>query len=439
MKKNLKLFTIGAAMLLSLGALVSCGGNTDKPVDPDTPNTPDDPDTPDKPDTPSGTTVELVFSGPADSREFYNEVFAKFKAAKAAEGDKNTYNITYVEFGEDKVDSLVTDWKSAAAPDVYCYASDKILPLYQKGALAELGGAYKTFVTTANNQVNVDLATFNGKVLAYPYDGSNTYFLYYDKSVFTTAPKTWEEVFAKAAETNKKFAYPLKTGFYSGALVTSFGAGWEMTLDNSGKVTEISADFDTDKGIKAGKAMLKIMKDKSFQNDQAAPTDTNKLVACVDGSWNLATYKEAMGENFGYTIMPTITIDNETVITKSFLGGKLLGVNPLKGGDDRLVAAHELAQFVTSEDMQLFRFEEKGTLPTNIEALKTSEIASSEMAQIIDATNAADGYLAQGALPAGIWSAPETLAASIDDGSTTEANINTAMEVLNTTIEKVSD
>lgn len=420
MKKNLKLFSLGAAMLLSVGVLVSCGGtgNSD--------------------DTGEGKTINLVFSGPNSDLEFYNSVFAKFKEAKAAEGDKNTYNITFVNHGEDKVDSEITDWKGSSAPDVYCYASDKILPLYQKGALAELGGSYKTFVTTENNKVNVDLATFNDKVLAYPYDGSNTYFLYYDKSVFTTAPTTWEEVIAKANETGRKFCYPLGTGFYSGAMITSFGAGWEMTLDNTGKVTEISADFDGEKGILAGKAMVKIMSNSSWQQEQAAPTADNKLVACVDGSWNLATYKKTMGENFGYTIMPTITVDNQTVITKSFLGGKLLGVNPLKAGDDRLVAAHELAKFITSEEIQLYRFEEKGVLPTNIEALKDEDVANSEMAQIIDATNEKNGYLGQGALPAAIWNAPEVLAAGIQAGNTTDENIAEAMKTLNDAIENVA-
>ena len=243
---------------------------------------------------------------------------------------------------------------------------------------------------------------------------------------------------AKAVDTGKKFCYPLGTGFYSGAMITSFGAGWEMTLDNTGKVTEISADFDGDKGILAGKAMVKIMTSTAWQKTQAAPTDDNKLVACVDGSWNLAAYKKEMGDNFGYTIMPTITVDNQTVITKSFLGGKLLGVNPLKSGDDRLVAAHELAKFITSEEIQLYRFEQKGVLPTNNEALKDEEVANSEMAKIIDATNAKNGYLGQGALPAAIWNAPEVLAAGIEAGDTTNDNIAAAMKTLNDAIENVA-
>ena len=81
MKKNLKLFSLGAAMLLSVGVLVSCG-STDV----------DDGDT-------DGKTIDLVFSGPNTDLEFYNSVFAKFKEAKAAEGDKNTYNITFVNHG----------------------------------------------------------------------------------------------------------------------------------------------------------------------------------------------------------------------------------------------------------------------------------------------------------------------------------------------------
>ena len=60
------------------------------------------------------------------------------------------------------------------------------------------------------------------------------------------------------------------------------------------------------------------------------------------------------------------------------------------------------------------------------------------MAQIIDATNEKDGYLAQGALPAAIWNAPEVLAAGIEAGDTTDENIAEAMTTLNNAIENVA-
>lgn len=420
MKKSFNL--VAAIALLAVGALASCGNNTGKDEGP--------------------KDITLTFSGPTDNQTFYEGLFTKFVEARKAAGDKNTYTINYIQHGEDKIDSEVTDWAGEGAPDVYCYASDKILPLYAAGALAELRGEYKDFVTTQNNEGNVGLATFNGKVLAYPYDGSNTYFLYYDKTVFTTAPTTWEEISAKCAETKAKFAYPLTTGFYSAAEVVSFGAGWELTLDKKGAVTKVESDFNTDKGYKAGKAMKKIMRDPSFQLSQVAPLAKDGVIACVDGTWNYANYKEKMGDSFACTIMPTITIDSETKITKSFLGGKLLGVNPAKGDDAKLVAAHELAKFITSKDIQLERYNALGTLPTNKEALNDAEVAKSDIARIISAQSAADGYLPQSALPSKIWNAPEVLAKAMIDETKTDADytddyIKQLMDQFNATLETV--
>lgn len=420
MKKSFNL--VAAIALLAVGALASCGNNNGTDEGP--------------------KDITLTFSGPTDNQTFYEGLFTKFVEARKAAGDKNTYTINYIQHGEDKVDSEVTDWAGEGAPDVYCYASDKILPLYAAGALAELRGEYKDFVTTQNNEGNVGLATFNGKVLAYPYDGSNTYFLYYDKTVFTTAPTTWEEISAKCAETKAKFAYPLTTGFYSAAEVVSFGAGWELTLDKKGAVTKVEADFDTDKGYKAGKAMKKLMRDPSFQLTQTAPLAKDGVIACVDGTWNYASYKDKMGDSFACTIMPTITIDSETKITKSFLGGKLLGVNPAKGDDAKLVAAHELAKFITSKDIQLERYNALGTLPTNKEALSDANVAKSDIARIITAQSAANGYLPQSALPSKIWNAPEVLAKAMIDEKKTDADytdeyIKQLMDQFNATLETV--
>lgn len=75
-------------------------------------------------------TINLTYSGAASDQEFNEGLFEKFKQYRKSLGDENTYNITYVAHGADKVDSEVLDW--VVGPDVYEFASDKITGLYQK-------------------------------------------------------------------------------------------------------------------------------------------------------------------------------------------------------------------------------------------------------------------------------------------------------------------
>ena len=123
-----------------------------------------------------GKTIYLNYAGTASDKAFNEGLFEDFKAARAAAGDKNTYVIEYLEIGPDVVDSTVLDWTAPNAPDVYEAASDKIGILYQKGALAKLGGKYAEFIDNYMAGFGATLVTMNGSYYAYPYTGDNTYY-----------------------------------------------------------------------------------------------------------------------------------------------------------------------------------------------------------------------------------------------------------------------
>ena len=59
-------------------------------------------------------------------------------------------------------------------------------------------------------------AKFAGKTLAYPYDGGNGYFLYYNKNLLKAEDvSSIEGLLAKATTLGMKVAYPLETAYYS--------------------------------------------------------------------------------------------------------------------------------------------------------------------------------------------------------------------------------
>ncbi|MBD5390560.1 extracellular solute-binding protein [bacterium] len=406
MKK--KLFALGAAAVLALG-LASCGEAGDANV------------------------IKLEYSGTGSNKEFNLSLFEDFKAARKAAGDTHTYQITYVEHGPDLVDSEVQDW--VVGPDVFEFASDKITALYEKGALAKISGANATFLEENNSELGTGLATFNGDYYAYPYTGDNTYYFQYDKSLISEDQVgSIESIFAVCEEKGLKLGYELETSFWGAASLFTFGADYSMTFDADGAVAGVEADFNSEKGLKAGKALLEIMKSPYWQNAMAVPTPKNGLVGCIAGTWDIATYKEELGDNYGCAPMPTITVDGDTQHLGAFLGGKLLGVNPQRaqGNADRLAAAHQLAVFLSGKECQLKRFDDQGVAPCNIEAAKEERVLASPNVQVL--LEQAKFAHPQTAVPAAFWTAPNTLTAGIKAGDITLDNLQAAIDTLNNSI-----
>ena len=357
---------------------------------------------------PEGKTINLVYSGTASDQTFNEGLFEQFKAARKAAGDNNTYVIEYVAHGPDKVDSEVINWKEG--PDVYEFASDKIVELYKKGALAKISGNYKKFIEEEMNAFGKSAAVFNGDYYAYPYTGDNTYYLQYDKSKLSADDvSSWEKLLTKAESLGLKVGYNLSTAFWGGAAMFTFGADYSMTYDQDGAIATIESTFDTDKGIKAAKAISYIVSHPAWSDAMEAPNETNGLVGCIAGTWDIANYKTALGANYGVAVMPTITVDGTTAHTGAFLGGKLFGVNPQRSSEDseRLVAAHELAKFLSGKEAQLARFDNAGTAPCHLEAAAEERVQADPNVAVLAAH--AEYAHPQTAVPGNFWSAPVPL------------------------------
>ena len=292
MKKNFKLFAVSAAVLLTAGALASCGEGGSGPS---------------FTDEYSG---KLTYSGPESQEKWVRQVAADYNAERKAQGIPEI-KFEFVQHGEDKVDSEVTDWSTG--PDVYAFASDKVMPLFQAGALATISGIYKDSINNTMTDAAIEASQFAGRTVSYPYAGDNGYFLFYNKSLVTAEDcATIEGLMNKAASLEMGVAYPLNTAFYSAGALFTYGAGYDINVDDSGKVQSIEATFNTAEGLKAGKAIYQIMKHSAYVETQAAPIAANKLIACIDGSWNVSAYQTAMGADFACMKLPTVTVDGET-------------------------------------------------------------------------------------------------------------------------------
>ena len=71
-----------------------------------------------------------------------------------------------------------------ASADVFMYANDTITTLTDAKALAKIGGIYKDEVEATNSQEILDTITVDDYLYGVPYT-TNTWFMFYDKSVFS--------------------------------------------------------------------------------------------------------------------------------------------------------------------------------------------------------------------------------------------------------------
>ena len=425
--KFLAILAVGAMVLG--GGLASCdqqGGDQPGPgpVDPDKPDNPDNPDKPVE-----GKTIELVLSGPADKADLDTELIEDFKEYRKSIGDPNTYVITQEAHGEDKVDSEVVDWKQG--PDVYAFGADKSQGLFKKGALAQLRGTYATYVEENNSPTGIQGATFNGEIYAFPYTADNTYYLMYDKSIFSAEDvSSIEGILAKCADVDVDFAYNLSQGFYSLGAMFTFGCDYDISFSEDGQISNVEANFNDENGMKAIKLLDEVTSNEHWI-DTYTVAGTDNVKIAVNGTWDIATAKGLLGDNYACAPMPTATIDGVTKPIGNFIGAKLLGVNPQRSLDDpdRLTAAFNLAQYLSGPEAQLKRFQQFNIGPCNLDVAESEEIQNNENMKVLMEQNTW-GH-AQTIVTDPMWQAATTLVTGLVDGTVTESNYQEALDILN--------
>ena len=316
--------------------------------------------------------LELTVWGSAAQQETLKQMVAKFEEANS----ETKYNIKVGICEEDMAVSNIAPDPSAAA-DVFCYSNDQLVPLLRVGALAKLGGIFLDNVKTENSEDSVAsgsiaYGTADEKVYGYPYASDNGYFMFYDKSVITDEQVGSLESIISVCETkNKKIAWAVDVPWYTAGWFFAFGCDYSVEYDYNDNYKEknIEISLNNEGGINACKAMSKLTSSKAFSGKS---TDNEKIITgfttkstavAVSGTWNAPQIKKILGENYGVCKLPTVNVNGQDVQLSSFKGYKLFGVNSHSG--DKIVEAHKLAAFLSSEAMQAERFEKYMVGPTN--------------------------------------------------------------------------
>ncbi|MBQ9121120.1 MAG: extracellular solute-binding protein [Clostridia bacterium] len=287
------------------------------------------------------------------------------------------YKITVVAMGEGETASqMQTDVEAGA--DVYAFAQDQLGRLIRAGALSPLGGTYLEAAKNGNDPGSVAAATMGETMYAYPLTSDNGYMLYYDTSVVTD-PTDLSAILSDCEAAGKKFYMDIRNGWYLVSFFFGAGCHYTTEVNEDGNIVRVDCDFNSPNGLKALKAMITTAKRDGFQQSTGFASQFNptggKAAAAVSGPWDAATIRSFLGDNYGVAPLPYMELDGETAQMSTWSGFKLMGVNPTQS-EEAVKVSHQLAAYLTSEDIQLERYIFAGWGPSNLAAQQSEEVQS---------------------------------------------------------------
>lgn len=441
MRKTKRFCAIALAAMMTASAFAGCGPATQDPTTPQgggetTTTSADDSGDPLGGEGANGT-INLKVWGPEAVQDILKSECATFSENMKAYGD---VQIEVVPQGEaDSATAVLTD--PSAAADVFGFACDNLDKLVTAGALYEVSGADKDFVTTNNSEASVNAATKDEKIWAYPETGDNSYILVYNKKyVSDDQAKTLEGVFEACKAANKKFVMDAGNGYYACTFMFTAGLKIEGLEKNAdGDDVQKFSDYDEATVVKTMMAFSKLFtenKDIFLNGETTKVVDgfkSDTVAAGIDGSWNFANAKAALGDDAGFAVLPTVNVDGTATPLVNMFGYKLLGVNTSTQYPNTAI---ELAKFLSGEECQKERAEKLNWGPSN-KVVAESDICKSDPALNAILAQQANSVPQVGVAPT-FWSPVGTFGTKIVDPDNLLTE-DAAKELIKTTIANVKD
>ena len=328
----------------------------------------------------------------------------------AAEHPEYKLTFTVEAVGEgDAATSMTTDVEAGA--DIYCFAQDQLARLVQANALAKPGQKAVATIKESNDGGSVKAATFENEIYCYPLTSDNGYYMYYDKSVI--AEDHLDDLTAILADCNaagKLFSFELcNSAWYAASFFFGTGCVSEWVM-NGTDIVKYNDTFNSDAGLIAAKGMKEIITNAAFNDSSAASEFQSGSAVVVSGPWDYNTAKEALGDNFGVTDLPSFTVDGKSYHIGSFSGNKLMGVKPQQDAEKAAVASL-IAQFLTGEACQQERFEKHGWGPSNKAVQATDAVKNDPALNALATQN--EYAVPQGQYPGAWWDIGKAIGSAI--------------------------
>ncbi len=335
------------------------------------------------------------------------------------------WDITFVYGVSDEASAAIAVSQDPdASADVFMYANDTLTTMTDAKALAKFGGVYAEELRATNSETLLDSLTLDGDIYGVPFT-TNTWYMYYDKSVFTA-----EDVKSLDAMLEKGVvSFPFVNSWYLPAFY--FGNG--CTLFGDGTQEEQGADFGGDNAVEVTEYLVDLVANPHFKIDQdgsgLAGLRDGSINAIFSGSWDAAAVQEILGENMGVAALPTYALNGEEKQMYAYAGSKAIGVNT---STKYMKASVELAMYLGSAEAQRLHYELRNVIPCNIELNDDPEIAADPVVQAQNDTFARTSILQPFvAAMNNCWTPVENMGKAIRNGSVTKENAAEQTKAMN--------
>lgn len=311
-----------------------------------------------------------------------------------------------------------------ASADVFMYANDTLTTMTDANALAKLGGKYREEIEKTNSEEVLSSLVKDSELYGVPFT-TNTWFMYYDKSVFSEEDiKNLDTMLKKGA-----VAFPLTNSWYTPA----FYIGNGCTLFGDGTDESKGVDFSGEKAVSVTDYLVDLAANPNFKIDAVgsglAGLRDGSISAIFSGSWDANAVEEALGENMGAAALPSFTLNGEQKQMMSYAGSKAVGVNPYS---KNMVAAVELAVYLGSAEAQMTHYELRNVIPCNTELLADEKVANDPLVSAqndtFNKTSILQPFVAK---MNNCWVPVENMGKGIRNGSVTHENAAEQTEAMN--------
>ena len=145
-----------------------------------------------------------------------------------------------------------------AGADVFMYANDTLTTLTDANALVKFGGKYREAIESTNSQEVLDSLTMDGELYGVPFT-TNTWFMYYDKSVFSEEDiKSLDTMLEKGV-----VSFPFTNSWY----LPAFYLGNGCTLFGDGTDESQGVDFSGEKAVTVTDYLIDLRNHPNFKID----------------------------------------------------------------------------------------------------------------------------------------------------------------------------
>ena len=311
-----------------------------------------------------------------------------------------------------------------ASADVFMFANDTLPTMTDASALAKFGGIYREEIEENNTEEVLRSLTMNGELYGVPFT-TNTWYMYYDKSVFSQEDvKNLETMLSKGV-----VAFP----FVNSWNLPAFYFGNGCTLFGDGTDEAKGADFGGEKAAEVTHYLIDLLENPNFKIDAdgsgIAGLRDGSIHAMFSGSWDANNVKEALGENMGVAALPTYTLNGVEKQMYSYAGSKAIGVNP---NAENMEAAVKLAVYLGGEEAQRAHYELRNVIPCHTKLLEDETIAADPVVRAQNDTFNRTSVL-QPFVPKmnNCWVPVENMGKGIRNGSVTHENADEQTEAMN--------